>query len=342
MSAEIAVILGQWSGRGRFVDAFCGTGVVASKAAALGWPVVLNDHLASSVAMATGQLVSANDVDFKALGGYARAASLLDSLPGTHGFIWSEYSPASRRHGVERRYFTEENAARIDAIRAQIATWSDAGAISAVEARLLVADLLVAVNRIANIAGTYGCFLRDWTRNARVALRFAPRILQTRSATVEVSCADVFDVTVQDEDTLYLDPPYTKRQYAAYYHILETVAEGDAPTVGGVTGLRPWEHKASPFCYKTRALDALISLVEILPAQRVLLSYSDQGHIPLAALRLRLGALGDVHERRLKTIGRYRPNYRAATNGASVAEYLLELLRRPDHRSANRDRSVAA
>ena len=40
-------------------------------------------------------------------------------------------------------------------------------------------------------------------------------------------------------DTVYLDPPYTKRQYAAYYHILETISLGDEPIVEGICGIRP-------------------------------------------------------------------------------------------------------
>ena len=37
---------------------------------------------------------------------------------------------------------------------------------------------------------------------------------------------DVLDVQYEDGDVAYFDPPYTKRQYAAYYHILETIAAG--------------------------------------------------------------------------------------------------------------------
>ena len=40
-------------------------------------------------------------------------------------------------------------------------------------------------------------------------------------------------------DTVYLDPPYTKRQYAAYYHILEAISLGDEPIVEGICGIRP-------------------------------------------------------------------------------------------------------
>lgn len=332
VAAEIGAVLGCWRGKGRFVDAFCGTGIVARQAADLGWPLWLNDHLISSVAVATAQAVARSEVPFHSLQGYEAAIAALDAMEGIPGFVWREYSPASAAHGVERRYFTETNAARIDAIRSKIASWEATGTISRIEARLLVADLLAATNRVANIAGTYGCFLRHWTANARRELRLVARALPPTSLPLEVSCLDVFDVAARPEDTVYLDPPYTKRQYAAYYHLLETIAEGDAPNVTGITGLRPWEHKASPFCYKTRALDALVSLVANLEARRVLLSYSDEGHVSLQALKSNLAPLGDLRVHRLATIGRYRPNGQASANRGSVAEYMIDLRRTPSRR----------
>jgi adenine-specific DNA-methyltransferase len=325
VAAEICAVLGRWKGQGRFIDAFCGTGIISRHAAELGWPVHLNDHLVSSVAMATAQVISSEEVPFEQLGGYVSAIAFLEGSKGIPGFVWREYSPASRTHGVERRYFTEANAYRIDGIRSQIASWQASEIITRAEERLLVADLIAAANRVANIAGTYGCFLRNWSTNALHELSLEPRALRPDAVPLRATCMDVFDVTARTEDTVYLDPPYTKRQYAAYYHVLETIAQADEPEVAGVTGLRPWEHKASPFCYKARALDALVSLVAGLGAQRILLSYNDEGHVTPAALTAHLSQLGDLRVYRLATIGRYRPNERASANGASVAEYLLDL-----------------
>ena len=109
-------------------------------------------------------------------------------------------------------------------------------------------------------------------------------------------------------DVAYFDPPYTKRQYAAYYHLLETIAVGDSPDVVGVTGLRPWQSLASDFCYKTKALKAISTLVAATPARRILLSYSSEGHVTLDALREALSAHGEVKVHDLGAIGRYRPN----------------------------------
>lgn len=331
VSEELAAFIGKPDG-GRFVDAFCGMGSVAEVAAKVGWPIVLNDHLAYAVAMSAGRLVSAIEAPFLPLGGYDAAITLLNALPPRKGFIWQEYSPASAHASVsriERRYFSEANAAKIDAIRVCISDWRRDGLLNVAEERVLIADLLGAANRVANIAGTYGCFLATWTAQSNAAVLLRPRELRHSSTPLETSIADVKALEVRPSDTVYLDPPYTKRQYASYYHILETITLGDAPVVEGVAGLRPWRHLASDYCYKRRALAALSDLIRGLPAHRLLLSYSSEGHVNLDELRSALAGVGEVRTHSLKRIGRYRPNQTASDAASEVSEYLMVIQRSP-------------
>lgn len=325
----IAGQIGAPRGSGRFVDLFCGTGAVAEAAARLGWDVHLNDHLHSAVTMAAARLVTPRQAPFHDLGGYPAAVDQLNALPPVEGFIHREYSPASlRQGGPERRYFTEANAGRIDAIRARIGEWAADGRIDRTETLLLIADLLSAVNRAANIAGTYGCFLSKWQSNALEPIRLRPRTLFSGQGSVTVSVSDAERCPVDPYDLVYIDPPYTKRQYAAYYHILETVTLGDEPVVEGVSGLRPWREKASDFCYRTRALAAFVRMVENLDANRLLISYSDDAHIDIDDLAEALRAHGTVLPMQLREIGRYRPNRAASASSGSVSEYLIQVDRK--------------
>lgn len=324
--AEAIVDLAGDPTSGRFVDAFCGTGAVAATAAARGWRVLINDSMPSAVAMATGALVGDGDVPFLALGGYGRAVDALNALSGQPAFLHREYSPASESHaGVARMYFTETNAARLDAMRAQIGAWVVAGVLTVVEERLLLADLMQAANRVANISGTYGCFLSTWTGNARRAVELRARQLPSRRTEFGAKVGDVFALATTAEDVVYYDPPYTKRQYAAYYHLLETLTAGDSPDVSGVTGLRPWRDKASEFSYKSRALDALTELVLGTRANKILLSYSNEGHVDRERLVAALSEAGHVTLHPIQTIGRYRPNAGAAAAGDTVDEYVIEI-----------------
>lgn len=311
-----------------FVDAFCGTGAVAEAAAEHGWNVRINDSLHSAVISAGARLISHDQVTFKKLGGYSGAVSKLNAVKPLHDFMWRTYSPASiDTCGIERRYFTEENAAKIDAMRCLIVEWKGAGYIDEIEERLLIADLFSALNRVANIAGTFGCFLSKWTSQSQNKIAMRCRDLKETGVCVEASVGDVFDVPNVAHDLVYLDPPYTKRQYASYYHILETVALGDEPVVEGVAGLRPWKALASDFCYKSRALKTLSRLVHGLKAQRVLLSYSSEGHICMQDMKAELSKIGSSTMYPLGAIGRYRPNKAASSSASDVNEFLVVVKR---------------
>lgn len=309
---------------GRFIDAFCGTGAVAEAASNAGWPVLVNDHLASSSIMALARVMSKEQASFSNVGGYENAISELNRIAPHSGFMWKEYSPASSKHcDTERKYFTEDNARKIDGIRRQISTWSEAGVIDTSEKYVLIADLMGAANRIANTAGTYGCFLSKWQRQSLGTLRLSARSIRQEAPEASMSNNDVLNVACKPEDTVYLDPPYTKRQYAAYYHILETIALGDEPVVGGVCGIRPWRHIASDYCYKVRAAGALENLVSSIPARRIFLSYSNEAHVPLEVLGDALQGLGKIVRHDLQNIGRYRPNRAASEGGSEVGEVLF-------------------
>ena len=310
---------------GRFIDAFSGTGIVASKAADSGWPVHVNDMMYNACIMSETRLICKDEACFKNLGGYERVISLLNSIEGIDGFFFKEYSPASLKYGgIERKYFTERNAQHIDAILNCIKRWEEEEAISSTEKKVLLASLLFATNDIANIAGTYGCFLSKWSPQSQQPLELTPLNIRETPVDYIVSCRDVFDVPSQPQDVVYLDPPYTKRQYASYYHILETIAKGDTPNVTGVSGLRPWKNKASIFCYKNKALRSLCNLIISQPARCVLLSYSDEGHVDLEELVDVLSQEGKVRVSELKMIGRYRPNSTASSNKSEVKEFLID------------------
>ena len=322
----LACLIGKPSaGAGRFVDGFSGTGAVASLAADLGWEVHVNDHLRCAKLLSSARMISSSAISYNCIGGYSEAVERLNSAPHTQGFLWREYSPASGgRAPRPRTYFTEENAARLDGMRLQIRRWSEAGILSPAELGLLLADLIEAASAVANTAGTFGCFLSKWSPTALRPVKVKAREL--RSKPVRFTCGelDVFSIRTDVQDTVYLDPPYTKRNYAAYYHVLETIAHGDEPKVAGVVGLRPWESKASPFNYKRRALPALVKLVRQIRAARVLISYSTDGHISLEALAGELESWGTVEVHDLGEISRYQPRGSVAQ---SVGEFLVEFQR---------------
>ena len=314
-----------YKGDGYLIDAFSGTGIVAQKAADRGWKVKVNDMMKNAVVMSVAGLMSEGDINFDFIGGYEACIAYLNSLEPEKGYFWRVYSPASLKYeDVERRYFTETNACKIDAAVKQIHLWKASRIITESEFATLMSSVISATNNVANIAGTYGCFLSKWTKQSENDFIIEKRCLRKDKVNFEYSNKDVFEVESEEKDVVYLDPPYTKRQYASYYHILETIVCGDEVEVEGISGLRPWKNKASVFCYKKKALNALVQLITQQKAKRVIISYSDDGHVELSDLLNELEATGDVKIVELKTIGRYTPNKAALNNRAVVKEYIID------------------
>lgn len=314
-----------YNGEGYFIDAFSGTGIVAQKAANKGWKVKVNDMMKNAVVMSVAGLMSEYDIHFDFVGGYGACIDYLNSMEPEKGYFWRVYSPASLQfEDVERRYFTEKNASKIDAIVNQIHLWNKQGIITEYEFITLMADVIIATNNVANIAGTYGCFLSKWTKQSEKEFWLEKRSLRKNKVDLIYSNKDVFEIESEENDVVYFDPPYTKRQYASYYHILETIVCGDEAQVEGTSGLRPWKDKASVFCYKKKALNALLQLILKQKARRIVLSYSDDGHVNLYDLVNELRRTGEVEIIEFKTIGRYTPNKTALNNKAVVKEYLID------------------
>lgn len=310
---------------GKFIDAFCGTGIVASRAADIGWNVHINDIMINALIMSESRLLSVKDVRFQQLGGYDSTIEFLNELNGQEGFITREYSPVHETdNNVSRKYFTIENAMKIDAITQMIHKLYLNNKITTKEKTLLLSDLVVASNNVANIAGTYGCFLSKWSPPSRKQIKLAPRKLRDEAINYSTSNIDVFSLTSKPEDVVYFDPPYTKRQYASYYHIPETICIGDEPPVEGISGLRPWKDRASVFCYKTKAMNALTALVRKQDANTCFISYSDDGHIELEPFVQILSETGTTIPHQLDKISRYNSHSTQNNDKIDVREYLIE------------------
>ena len=224
---------------------------------------------------------------------YDAVLQYLNSLPGEEGFIYREYSPGGSENASHKRaYFVDSNARKIDTIRRQVFSWKNDKLLSEPETCLLLSDLMRAANRVANISGTYGCFNRAWDPRAYKELTLERAQIVPSKYSHKVFCEDANDIAKRMTfDVLYLDPPYTWRHYGAYYHILETIAEGDEPTVSGRTGLRPWTASRSRYSYRDDASKALRELLASATCKHVFLSYNSEGLIAheeiMDAMRLR-------------------------------------------------------
>jgi adenine-specific DNA-methyltransferase len=298
-------------------DLFAGTGAVSAGLKSKGYHVIANDILTHCCVLTRAQLLNSQPPSFDKLldsypeitevtntfvvqTDYSHVLSYLNSLDGTEGFFYKHYAPGGTQSRDEpRQYFTDENAQRIDAIRATIKQWNNDGLLSEAEHSLLLYDLIRATNEIANTAGTYGAYLKEWYERAREPIKLTPAEIPSGPTDHEIHQRDANELAEEiSPDAVYLDPPYTKRQYASYYHIPETIAEEDEPDLSGKTGLRPWEEKSSDYCHKKRAPDQLHDLLSRLNTRYIFLSYSTEGHISPDTIEDILSEIGsfELHE----------------------------------------------
>lgn len=306
-------------------DPMCGTASVSVALARAGYSVTAADVLTFPVVHARTRLLAKHPPAFEALGGYNKALDWMRSAAPVEGYFFREFgeagNPANGRG--PRLYFSATNAAHIDGIRDGIRKLASAGTLSKVEHGVLLHHLILATNKVANIAGTYGYFRRTISGPALRPLTFEPIDFEHTSGHHTVLQGRVEELaSVLSTDAIYLDPPYTKRQYAGNYHVLETLAREDEPVAAGDGGLRPWTDQASDFCYRRSAGQAFRETLKRLDVPHVFISYSEDGQVQEEELLSILSDFGKVtlHEQRHV---RYRSNDRV--KDGSVLERLYHV-----------------
>lgn len=324
---------------GTVADIMAGTGSVALELKKIGYTVVASDvmtysyhHLITNLQL-DGEplfegLVRTGVVDEKSVTPYKDVLDFLNKLAPKQSFFFREFSPGGQPlNGCpSRKYFTSENAEKIDAIREKINEWIEKGLITSNEESLLKHTLIMAVNEIANISGTYGYFLSDFKKNAIDSLMLKPVEIYPENAaghTVRLGFAENLAGLIT-ADVCYIDPPYMKRQYAANYHILETLARGDYPEAVGKSGLRDWWDQHSKLCTKTRGLQSFEKIMSDMHCDKFLISYSEDGLFTLDQLKECFGKFGTVSVQ-LIDYNRFRSN--DSKLPPKLKEYLISVER---------------
>lgn len=257
-------------------DIFSGTGVVAKTLKDLGYSVNSNDILYLSYVLNMGTLEQNAPISDEVKGIITHLNNLsVENAPWfdiDNAFIYQNYSP---HEGCERMYLQCDNAIKIDLVRQEIERLR--GQVSESEYYYLLSLLINAVPYVSNITGTYGAYLKYWDKRTYNKLQLEEIEIQPSDTECHCYNLDAISLARQTEcDLVYLDPPYNGRQYLPNYHLLETIARYDNPTIKGVTGMRVDPEKMSDFCKKARAKRAFEELLNTLDCRYILLSYNNE------------------------------------------------------------------
>lgn len=298
----------------RVADLFAGTGIVSYFFRTHGATVLSNDAEMYSAIIAHAMTRSVYT---------PRCAELIAALNAEdgeiQGYITTHYSPVG-----DRLFFTEANAKRIDFLRHRIEELRSE--LSHDEVQFLLASLLVSADSVSNVPAVYGCYLKAFKAKAKAPLVLTPIHTNTTPPEDEnaTTHSAVETLDLPDVDIAYLDPPYNQRQYSKNYFPLTMIAKSPEelarePPLKGKTGI-PEGCFVSPFCQVRSVETALASVVERLPAQWVLLSYSSEGLLTRAQVETCLARYGTVTvlERPYKRFKSFEYN-----DTAPVTEYLF-------------------
>lgn len=279
----------------RFFDFFSGTSSVARYFKHKGYAITSCDMLYLSYCLQKAYIENNVDPTFSRLLPQIKEAlastqdffatplqqviTYLNTLQGEQGFIYQNYTPQGTKDlEVPRMYFSSENGEQIDAIRSCIERWKQASLLTEIEYYILISCLLESVSLYSNVSGVYAAFYKKWDPRAIKPFRLSSISIQTSQQTHQVYWGDSIELlNAIETDILYLDPPYNARQYLPNYHLLETIALYDAPTIKGITGQRVDTGKKSSFCNAQKALKDLQRIVEFGRYQTLVLSYNSEG-----------------------------------------------------------------
>ncbi len=283
--------------------------------------------LLNSAPLFNGLVGTIPDVSNNSNENYNIVLNYLNSLSPTQGYFYKEFSPGGNPSNATkpRMYYTEQNAGKIDSIRSIIQEWNTKSMISDIEHSLLLHNLIIDSNDIANIAGTYGHYLSHFVKRSLSEMELKPILFETSN---NIQSHSIYKGYAEDlaskvsGDFCYIDPPYIKRQYAANYHILETIAREDFPEAIGESGLRPWRDQYSNFCSKIKIRDSFTKIISNLNCSDIFISYSEDGLLPLNDLCDFLSSFGKIKTHIIE-YKRFKSNN--SKKNANINEFLIHL-----------------
>jgi adenine-specific DNA-methyltransferase len=249
-------------------DLFSGTSRVAQLLKRRGLQVTANDHNACAHTLARCYVEADDDLvdDARAL------VAELNRLPGRPGWFTATYAE-------DARYLQPKNAARVEAIRDELARKDLPPALHAV----LLTSLIEAADRVDSTVGVQMAYLKSWSKRSYNDLELRVPELLPRSkngAGLALREEAASAATKVEADVVYLDPPYNQHSYLGNYHVWETIALWDSPEVYGIARKRvDCQTRKSAFNRRTAFRAAFADVVDRCRCKALVVSFSDEGCI---------------------------------------------------------------
>tara|TARA_B100001063_G_C16773638_1_gene563412 strand:- start:2637 stop:3806 length:1170 start_codon:yes stop_codon:yes gene_type:complete len=325
-------------------DGFSGSGIVARLLKTRASKLYVNDSAGYSKTLNQCYLSSPNKSMMKKIKLLIQEANKLadnNKLNQNDKWISKHWAPQGNIKENDRVFFTENNANRIDIIRNFIQK-------QPIKYQpYLLAPLIVQASIHNNTNGQFTAFYKDGNKGAfggskaidinRITKPIAiniPTILNN-DCQVHISQDDTNNWinNIPHVDVLYIDPPYNKHPYSIYYFLLDIINNWDK-NIDIPTTYRgqPKNWCKSNYNSLNKAEQTFNDLIKNAKAKYIILSYNDEGIIPLKNIETILNNYGNVEKipiqhnvyNRLRGIAKYKRQ----KNEKNVKEFLWILTKK--------------
>ncbi len=299
------------------LDAFSGSGVVSYLLKALSYQVTANDFLNFPSAISRATVVNHDQVltdqDVAVICG----------------------PPADDRDFIQRTfeglYFTDEDRKFLDS------AWSHIDLMTGPKRDIAISALVLAAARKQPRGVFTFTDLRydDGCRDLHMSLRehFAQRVSEYNSVVFDsgqrctAMSSDVFELSPEPYDLVYLDPPYAPPTddncYIKRYHFLEGLSVyWRGQTIMENTRTKKLVKRYTPFSYKHSVTDALRKTFKQYQDSAIVLSYSSNAVPDLATIEALLHEVKDEVQVRLVD-HKYTFGTHSAAQRRAVSEYIF-------------------
>jgi len=257
------IIKEECDGCDSFCDIFAGTGVVTYSVINDFKHFIVNDFLYSNEVIYNAFFGNKN-YDYDKLIKLAKKYRNLNADELTPDFVTINYGD---------KYFSRDDALKIDFIRNDIE--SKHKSLTKMEYDILLASLIYSFDRSANTVGHYDAYIKS--KSIKTSFKFeliSPILKNDDFRTVKIFREDANKLAQRiTSDVVYIDPPYSSRQYSRFYHLIETITKWEKPNLYG-EALKPDPENVSEYC-KTKAIDFFNELIVDLKAKYIVVSYNN-------------------------------------------------------------------
>lgn len=247
-----------------FFDIFAGTGVVTNAFINDFTKFYLNDFLFSNEIIYKA-FFDNQEFDMNKIFSYKRLYDKLDAKKISNNYVSENFG---------NKYFELSDSIKIGYIRNHIE--ENKSKLNNREFSILVSSLLYSLDKAANTVGHYEAYFKNIPSRSSFNFDLINPIIykknDIRKFSITRNDANLLAKTIRS-DIVYIDPPYSSRQYSRFYHLLENITKWEKPKLFGVA-MKPEPENLSKYS-SSKAFDSFSELIFDLKCKYIVVSYNN-------------------------------------------------------------------